>query len=678
MTEALRLFVIENDDDTALLIRRHLERAGHTVTCCRSGADALIVLGHTPFDLVLLDQGLPDMLGLDLLQILGREGICVPVLMVTQEKEAETATRVLRAGALDYVVKDTALTFLGELPKRVIESVTRHRLEQMNRLLIQALESARDGIMITDLQGTILNVNRALEKLTGYSRQELLGQTPRVLKSAAHPPELYEQMWRTILARRSWQGELTNRKKDGTLFQASITISPIVDSHGRLTHFVGIQRDITERKQLERALLQAQKMQSVGTLAGGVAHEFNNLLAGINGYASLGLREADVGPTLREFLQRIVDLSERAALLTRQLLAFARKPALSRQRVLMTDLVRNTAQLVGRTLYQEVIVELPASEEERKLLCVEADFNQLQQALVNLALNARDATLARREDKVTRRQGDKETGSPEEKEKESSISLSPRLPVSLSPSTGSIFFRLRPALLTSELAAFPQQVPAGDYVEVQVEDRGIGMTPDVLNQALDPFFTTKEVGQGTGLGLSMAFGIVQAHQGYLTIESAPHQGTRVSLYLPRVAPSDAAPLAGAEDSELVEPETTPHRSILVIDDEEAVLDVVRRFLEIAGHAVNCATSGQDGLEQLSNGRPCDLIVLDLMMPREDAITTFHRLRQRRPDVPILLCTGLPHAEPVSELLRLGAAGLIRKPFRMNELWFAVNQALVPK
>jgi signal transduction histidine kinase/CheY-like chemotaxis protein len=463
---------------------------------------------------------------------------------------------------------------------------------------------------------------------------------------------------------------LTNRRKDGTLFQASITISPIVDSHGRLTHFVGIQRDITEHKQLERALLQAQKMQSVGTLAGGVAHEFNNLLAGINGYASLGLREADAGTTLREFLQRIVDLSERAAMLTRQLLAFARKPALTRQRIQMTDLVRNTAELVGRTLYQEVIVELPASEEERKLLCVEADFNQLQQALVNLALNARDATLARHEDK--------ETGRPGDKKKETSVSLSPGLSVSLSPSADPIFIRLRQVLLTNEMAAFPQQVPAGDYVEVQVEDHGIGMTPDVLNQALDPFFTTKEVGKGTGLGLPMVFGIVQGHQGYLTIDSAPDQGTRVSLYLPRAVPSDAAPLAGAADSEVVEPETTPNRSILVIDDEEAVLDVVKRFLQIAGHNVSCATSGQAGLEQLSNGRSCDLIILDLMMPRENATTTFHRLRQRRPDVPILLCTGLPHAEPVPELLRIGAAGLIRKPFRMNELWFAVNQALVPK
>jgi PAS domain S-box-containing protein len=654
MTDSLRLFLIENDPDIALLIRRHLERVGHNVTWCRTAADALIVLGHNPFDLVLLDHKLDDGTGLDLLHTLTREGITVPVLMVTGAGDEQLATRVLPAGALDYVVKDTALTFLGELPKRVSESVTRHRLEQMNRLLIQALESARDGIMITDLHGTILEVNRALEGLTGYGRQELLGQTPRLLKSGAHPPEFFADIWRTILARKSWQGELTNRKKDGTLFQSSLTISPIVDNQGRLTHFVGIQRDITEHKELERALLQAQKMQSVGTLAGGVAHEFNNLLAGINGYAALGLREPDASPVLRQFLQQIVGLSERAALLTRQLLAFARKPALARQRTLMADLVRGTAELVGRTLHQEVVVDVPADESEAGALVVEADANQLQQALVNLALNARDAVMAR-----PAADGAKTAEAP------------------AAGTAPAIVFRLRRAVLAAEQPGFPQRVPPGDYVVLEVEDDGVGMKAEVLNQALDPFFTTKEVGQGTGLGLPMVFGIVQAHQGYLTLDSVLGRGTRVRLYLPRLSrAADAersAPRYG--DAEVLEPETTPGRSILVIDDEEAVLDVVRRFLQIAGHRVTCATSGREGLEHLAAGRPFDLIVLDLMMPREDALTTFQRLRQRRPEVPILLCTGLPHAGPAPELLRGGAAGIIRKPFRMNELWYAVEQAL---
>jgi len=208
-----------------------------------------------------------------------------------------------------------------------------------------------------------------------------------------------------------------------------------------------------------------------------------------------------------------------------------------------------------------------------------------------------------------------------------------------------------------------------------VEDQGKGMTAEVLSQSLDPFFTTKEVGQGTGLGLPVVFGIVQGHQGFLAIDSVPDEGTRIDLYLPRLAePVGAGPLS-SEGGEDVEPESTPGCSILVVDDEEAVLDVVCRFLQIAGHRVTGAASGQEAVDLLSNGRSVDLVILDLMMPREDAFQTFQRLRQRRPDVPVLLCTGLPQAEPAPEMLRTGAVGLIRKPFRMNELWYAVKQAL---
>jgi CheY-like chemotaxis protein len=201
------------------------------------------------------------------------------------------------------------------------------------------------------------------------------------------------------------------------------------------------------------------------------------------------------------------------------------------------------------------------------------------------------------------------------------------------------------------------------------------MTPEVLAQALDPFFTTKEVGQGTGLGLFVVFGIVQGHQGLLAIDSEPGRGTSVSLYLPRLAvPAAEAGRPAFEAGQVVEPATTPGRSILVVDDEEAVLEVVRRFLEIAGHRVHCVTSGQEAVEHVTRAE-VDLVILDLMMPREDGASTFQRLRQQRPELPVLLCTGMPQPGPAADLVAHGAAGLLRKPFRMNELWYAVRQAL---
>ena len=633
MTETLRLFIVEDDDDFAYLMRKSLERAGHQVTVCHTGADALIVLSNTQFHLVVLDQRLPDMAGLDLLQTLNKEGIATPVLMVTGYGDEHLATQVLRAGALDYVVKDRALTFLTDLPKRVQESVTRHRLQQTNRLLIEALESARDGVLITDLQGIILHVNVALEQMYGYSRQEMLGATPRLFKSDLHTKEFFEVFWSTILNRTSWQGEMVNKRKDGTLIDTSATVSPLLDASGQLTHFVGIYRDMTERKQIERQLFQAQKMQSVGTLAGGVAHEFNNLLAGIQGYATLGLREKDLQDSPRQFLETIVQLSERAANLTRQLLAFARKPALRRVPTAMDKLLQSTADLVRHSLNLEVTLDIAPSDEP---LLAQADANQLQQVLVNLSLNSRDATPH--------------------------------------PAPRPLEFRLDQVRLAGDLPAFPQNVPAGDYVVLEVKDHGAGMPADILAQALDPFFTTKEVGQGTGLGLPVAFGIVHGHQGVLTIASQAGQGTCVRIYLPRLVESVEA-VFPSEAGQILEPEALPGRQILVIDDEAAVVDVVRRFLEIAGHQVNCASSGAEGIQRLRQGPKPDLIILDLMVPKEDGSANFRALRTENPEVPILLCTGLVQNDLAQSLLQEGACDLLRKPFRMNELWYAVNKAV---
>jgi PAS domain S-box-containing protein len=641
-TESLNLFVVEDDDDIALLVRKSLERAGHRVTRCRTGADALTVLGHTPFDLVLLDQKLPDLAGVELLQALARENIAVPAIMVTAHGDQKLATEVIKAGALDYIVKDRELAFLADLPRLVAESVTRYRLRETNRLLVAALESAGDGVMVTDLQGNIIHVNRALEEMTGYCRGELVGQKPSLLKSGQHPPEVYARLWNTVLARGVWQGELTNRRKDGRLFEVSLTVSPVLDAHGQLTHLTGILRDVSERKHLERQLMQAQKMQGVGTLAAGVAHEFNNLLAGISGYAALALHEDGLSETAADFMRQVVSLSERAARLTRQLLIYARKPELARKPTGVVDLLTAAVDLMRQTVGLEADLEVPAPGDPPLAVC--ADANQLQQAIVNLGLNARDAVAQR-----------------------------PRGEAALP-----IAFRAAARQLTEELKAFPQNVPPGDYVLIEVQDRGCGMTPDVLAQAIDPFFTTKEVGQGTGLGLPMVFGIVQGHQGYLTIESAAGGGTCVGLYLPRLAtvPAEGTRRPTFEAGQVIDPEVTPGRTILVVDDEEAVLDVVRRFLEIAGHRVLAATTSQDALEHLRRARDIDLVILDLMMPREDGLVTLQRLRQLRPQVPVLLCTGLPQSEPPPDLAAQGTAGVLCKPFKMTELWVAVRQALV--
>jgi two-component system cell cycle sensor histidine kinase/response regulator CckA len=634
MSESLRLFVIENNDDIAFEMRQCLEHAGHCVTVCHSGADAVIVLGNSTFDLVLFDVILQDMKGQELLARLRQEGIRTPLLAITAYGDQSLATQLLREGALDYVVRDEANAYLDDLPKRVVESVMRDRLQQTNSLYSAAFDSARDGIILTDLQGTVLHVNQAVERMFGHNRAELSGQSlSHIFRSEKQSEQSIEAIWRTLHDRRSWQGELVHQRKDGTLLDNSLTISPIFDARGQMTHFVCIYRDITERKQMQRELLQAQKMHSVGTLAGGIAHEFNNLLAGIQGYATLALRDRHVPPQVRNFLDDIVKLSDRAANLTRQLLAFARKPSLVRYPTDLLLLLETTRDLVRHSLNIEVVLEAEALPVNEAWVAL-ADGNQLQQVLVNLTLNARDA-----------------------------------MPM---PQPAPIRYQLLHRVFPSDLSGFPQNVPAGDYLVLEVADEGVGMPPDVLVQALDPFFTTKGVGQGTGLGLSVAFGIMTAHEGYLTIDSEVGVGTRVSLYLPRLHQQAENP-AHAPIT-VLEPEATTPKSILVVDDEDAVLDVVCRFLEIAGHHVVCAKSGVAALECLLH-QPIDLIVLDWMISKEDGRVNYDMLHQARPEIPILVCTGVVQAEQAAELQRAGSAGVLRKPFRMNELWHAVNEAL---
>jgi CheY-like chemotaxis protein len=376
-------------------------------------------------------------------------------------------------------------------------------------------------------------------------------------------------------------------------------------------------------------------MQSIGTLASGVAHEFNNLLAGISGYASLGLDEPEATGTVREFLQHIVELSERAATLTRQLLAFARKPPLVRQAMPVEDMLRATTEFVTRSLRVPVHVDVeptPAGP-----LLVEGDFGQLQQALVNLALNARDAQKP----------------------------------------PASITFRLRPECLSAARPGFPQSVPPGDYVVLEVVDKGSGMPSDVLAQSLDPFFTTKDVGRGTGLGLPVVFGIVHAHQGFLTIDSVPGQGTRVGLHLPRLtAAPPADPLPVPDASAVPDLSTLGGRRVLLIEHDPAILEVLRRLLESAGHRVLSAAKKSEALTHLDKEPSIALVVLDLALP-DSAAALFRQLVQRRAGLPVLLSGNAPVNE-VAPLIAAGAAGVIAKPFQAPDLLRAVEQALPPR
>ncbi|MFH1572521.1 MAG: PAS domain S-box protein, partial [Acidobacteriota bacterium] len=372
--------------------------------------------------------------------------------------------------------------------------ITRRKIaEEQLQKVMHAVEQSPSSVVITDAEGRIEYVNPKFTEVTGYSNEEVLGQNPRLLKSGEMTQEQYRALWETITGGEEWRGEFHNRRKDGELFWEMASISPVKDSRGEITHFVAIKEDITHRKNLELQLRQSQKMEAVGTLAGGIAHDFNNLLTAINGYSELVWDKLPDSDPLREIVAEIRKAGDRAAGLTRQLLAFSRKQVMRPIPFNINDVVRELEHLLRRVLGEniELITKL-----DPRLGKIKADPGQVEQVIVNLAVNARDAMPA-----------------------------GGRLVIETSNTTiNRIMARKYPGMVS------------GGYALISMTDNGCGIIPEVQPHIFEPFFTTKEVGKGTGLGLSTAYGIIKQSGGYIYFSSFEGRGTTFRVYLPRIEP----------------------------------------------------------------------------------------------------------------------------------------------
>src|SRR5436190_2481863 len=335
-----------------------------------------------------------------------------------------------------------------------VESLLGSNAEDTVRKLWQAIEQSADLVLITDRTGVIEYVNPAFESLTGYSREEAIGQTPRLLKSGQQSPELYEELWATIMSGNVFRGVLANRKKSGEIFYAEKSITPVRDSEGRITHFISNDRDITERRRLEAQLQQAQKMDAIGKLAGGVAHDFNNLLMVISAYAELMQDALSPGHPLLRNVQEIMKASRRAADLTRQLLAFGRKQMQALQLLDLNQVLKEISKMLPRLIGEDFQLTIAHG---RNIGCVRADPMQIEQLVMNLAANARDAM----------------------------------------PDGGKLTIETASIGLDESYVQKHSIVPNGDYVLLAVTDTGQGIAPEHLSHIFEPFYTTKAEGKGT-------------------------------------------------------------------------------------------------------------------------------------------------------------------------------------
>ncbi|OGK89213.1 MAG: hypothetical protein A2X52_09215 [Candidatus Rokubacteria bacterium GWC2_70_16] len=506
---------------------------------------------------------------------------------------------------------------------------TQKRLEDEHTRLAEALQQVGEAVVITAADGTIVYVNSAFERVSSYSAADVLGRTPRVLKSGKHDNAFYERLWGTITQGQVWRGEMTNRRKDGSLYEVEHTIAPVRDAAGSITHFIAISKDIGERLAVEAQLRQAQKMDAVGQLTGGIAHDFNNLLTVILGRSELlGQLVPAEGPPHRH-VKLIHQTAERAAGLTRQLLAFSRLQAIAPRVVDLNEVVGGMAQMLRRLIGEDIALDAALGA---GLWLVKADPHQLEQVVMNLAINARDAM----------------------------------------PHGG----RLRVETANAELdEAFARQRPgatAGPHVQLAVSDTGGGMDEAIRARVFEPFFTTKEPGKGTGLGLSTVYGIVKQHDGYIEIESAPGRGATFRVYLPRTeAPAEPLePDAGGRSA------AGGSETILLVEDEAEVRQIAHEILTALGYRVLEAGRPAEAVGVLAaHPGPIHLLLTDVVMPEMSGPQLAARLTVERPGLRVLFVSGYTaDALGPRGALAPGVA-LLQKPFTAEALAAKVREVL---
>ena len=458
--------------------------------------------------------------------------------------------------------------------------------------LFQAIQQSPMSVVITDRDGTIEYVNPEFAKVTGYTLAEAVGRNPRILKSGHTPPEQYAELWNTITAGGVWRGEFLNKKKNGELFWELASIAPVKDGE-KITNFVAVKEDITERREMEEQLRQSQKMQAVGQLTGGIAHDFNNLLAIVMGNLQLLGERVSGDAKAREYLDDALWSAKRGGELTHRLLAFARKQPLKPAVIDLNDVVRGMTELLRRTLGASIRIEESLAPDLWKAL---ADRGELERALVNLAVNSRDAMR----------------------------------------SAGTLTLETRNAVLDEDYAEQHEEVTPGEYVLLAVTDTGTGMPPEIVQRVFEPFFTTKEVGQGSGLGLSMVYGFVKQTGGHISIYSRVGHGTCVKLYLPLAPSSLARREEGPPD---VSPEEFGEKIVLVVEDEAKLRKVAVQMLERLGLRTMQAETAKDALEFLADTH-VDVLFTDIELPGGmNGMELAEAARKLGSDIKVLFTTG---------------------------------------
>jgi PAS domain S-box-containing protein len=513
----------------------------------------------------------------------------------------------------------------------VVDITELKQAEEQLRQLSRAVEQSSASIVITDPAGNITYVNPKFSALTGYTFAEVLGKNPRILKSGETPAAAYEQLWQTITTGQEWHGEFHNKKKNGELYWEMASISPIFNAAGKITHFLAIKEDVTQRKRMEDQLFQSQKMETVGKLAGGIAHEFNSILTAIIGQSELLIEDLPPGDALAQNAAEIRKAADRAATLTRQLLAYGRKQFLRPEALDLNHVLASMDGMLRHLMGGETVAVniIPAIG----LHLVKVDAGQMEQVIMNLALNARAAM----------------------------------------PHGGKLTLETANVTFDAESVGHYPELKPGDYALLAITDTGTGMSPEVKARAFEPFFTTKDVGHGPGLGLSTCYGIIKQSGGHISVYSEPGRGTTFKIYLPQIS------MENQSQPPPPKPSTLPGgtETILLVEDDSALSEMAATLLRRLGYTVLTAANGVEalGVKQQPTTGHIDLLFTDVVMPHMSGKELADRVQALFPHTKILFTSAYTENASLQQGVLNASMAFLQKPFTPTALAHKVREVL---
>ena len=640
--QAFTILVVDDNPGLITLINKYLHREGFNSVVVHTGTEAIAWLTHNHADLMLLDLQLSDMNGEKLVETLEQQNRSLPFIVVTGHGDERLATKMMKSGARDYVVKDETLCEL--LPSVVTH--TFEQLKQEQRLaeaeealsaererLAVTLASIADGVITTDTSGLITSMNQVAESQTGRKHRDAVGHP---VGEIVH---LYQQNNLTqpdhpvtqVLDTGNTLNPLHHKiliAHDGTERIVLSSAAPIRSQDGIMLGVVLVLRDMTDRVRIDQELLKASKLESLGTLAGGIAHDFNNLLTGILGNISLSKLVVNPDDQLCSFLTEAEKASMRAKSLTQQLLTFAEGGEPLKKPLSLGPMITESATFALRGSTTQCRCHLPES-----LWVVDGDKGQISQVIHNLVINAQQAM----------------------------------------PTGGILTITGNNLTLSSQEAERTGPLPPGHYVNIVIEDEGMGIPQGFLPKIFDPYFTTKQ--SGSGLGLATAYSVIKNHGGAVTVSSELSRGTKFTIYLP----ASSCQQITQYDQEI--PPKSGEGKILVMDDEESIRLLLQQMLLHLGYEVECAPDGGGAIDLYKKAKATQqgfsAVILDLTIPGGlGGKDTLMQLREIDPQVKAIVASGYSNDPVLSRYDAYGFHGVVAKPFRISELSDVLHRVTV--